>query len=140
MKVKSIKQLVSIALSSNAHVEIVIGKLPIKQARIIEKIIGENLVGCERLINTSAIKHTLNAHGSPEREEKRGQIAVTIDDFQKIPLILKEPDSIKYAGKNKRSQDVFLFTKKIGFTYIVAECVRNANKKKLDFGTMYKRK
>ena len=143
MKAKSIKELVSLALSdkSNIHAEYTLGKLPAKQSKLIEKITGYHLAGSERIIDTSAIRHTLRKHGSEIIETKHGQIAVSIDDFNKIPLILKEPDQIIYAGKNRLNQVVFLYQKKIGAVYYVAEAVRlSRTGNKLVFQTMYKRK
>ena len=116
MKAKSIKELVEMALSdsSNIHAEYSFGKLPAKQSKVIESILGHKLLGTERSIDTSAIRHTLGKHRSEINESKHGQIAVTIDDLNKIPLILKEPDLISYTGKNRLKQDVFLYTKRIG--------------------------
>ena len=109
MKVKSIKELVNLALSeeSNFHAEYTLGKLPAKQSRIIETITGYKLIGSDRIIDTSGIRHTLKKHGSESIESKHGQIAVSIDDFNKVPLILREPDQIIYSGKNRLKQDVF---------------------------------
>ena len=116
MKAKSIKELVELALSNKTskHAEYTLGKLPPKQSRIIEAITGYKLVGSERIIDTSGIRHTLRKHGSERMESRHGQIAVNIDDFSKISLILKEPDKILYTGKNRLQQDVFLFQKRIG--------------------------
>lgn len=140
--VKSVKHLVEIALENpNDYGEMIFSKLPIKQARLIEAFIGVNLVGTERIMETSAIRHTIKNHGSPIKEALRGQIAVTIDDFLKVPLILREPDKISYLGKNSAMQDVFLFTKQIGVIYMVAECVRFSKiGDRMVFCTMYKKK
>ena len=141
MKINSINQLVELALSDtkNTHAELVYGYLSSHQALIIEKEIGVNLKGAQRVIDTSGIRHALRKHGSPEKERKRGQIAITIDDFKLIPQILKSPDKIIYTGKNSLNQDTFAFHKKLKNAYIVAECVRFAKKgNKLVFATMYK--
>jgi hypothetical protein len=143
MKAKSIKELVNLALSEefNFHAEFTLGKLPAKQSRIIESLIGSKLVGSDRIIDTSGIRHTLKKHGSEINESKHGQIAVSIDDFNKVPHILREPDQIVYSGKNRLKQDVFLYQKKIGVIYYVAEALRISKKgDRLVFQTMYKRK
>lgn len=139
---KSIKQLVDIALSDGNHfAEFAFSKMPISQSKIIESEIGVKLVGVQRVIDTSGVKHTLKNHGSQIEESKRGQIAVSVDDFAKIPQIVKEPDSIKYLGKNKQKQDVFEYQKRIGDIYFVSEAIKIANAgNKLVFATMYKRK
>lgn len=143
MKVRSIKQLVEIALGneSNNYAEYTLGKLSPKQSKILEEVIGLRLVGAERIIDSNGIRHTLRKHGSERIESKHGQIAINLDDFNKIPLILKEPDSIFYSGKNRLKQDVFLYKKKIASIYYIAEAVRlSKTGNKLVFQTMYKRK
>ena len=107
----------------------------------MESEIGIKLVGCSRIIDTNGIRHTLRRHGSEIEEAKRGQVAVNLDDFNKIPLIVKEPDSIKYGGKNKLKQDFFIYEKKIGDTYFLSEAVKVASAgNQLVFSSMYKRK
>lgn len=143
MKAKSIKELINLALNdkSNIYAEYTLGKLSPSQSKIIEAIAGQKLVGTSRIIDTSSIRHTLRKHGSEIIESKHGQIAVSIDDFNKIPLILKEPDSITYIGKNRLKQEVFVYQKKIGPIYYVAEAIRLSKRSnKLVFQTMYKRK
>jgi hypothetical protein len=142
MKPKNIKQLVTLALSENKeHAELIIGKIPIKQSKFIESKIGVKLVGCNRIIDTSSIRHTINKHGSEIGEAKQGQVAVNIDDFNKIPMILKEPDTIGYLGLNNRKQHLFEYKKWIGANYFVVEAVRIARKNNsLIFTTMYKKK
>jgi phage-Barnase-EndoU-ColicinE5/D-RelE like nuclease3 len=142
MNPKNIKQLVDIALrDGNLFAEFTFSKMPIAQSKIIENEIGIKLVGIHRVMDTSGIRHTLKNHGSEIDELKRGQIAVTIDDFNKIPQIVKYPDNIRYLGKNKLKQDVFEYEKRIGKIYFVSEAVKIAKVgNKLIFATLYKRK
>ena len=141
-KAKSIRELIEKALSkSNEAYEYTIGKLPPAQAKKIKQYTDLNLAGVPRVIDVYGILHALRHHGTSATEVKRGQVPVTLDDFSKVPFILKEPDSIEYAGKNSLNQDVFLFIKKMESVYVVAECVRVARAgNRLSFATMYKRK
>jgi phage-Barnase-EndoU-ColicinE5/D-RelE like nuclease3 len=141
--IKKIKELVNQSLDIKpVHKILSIGKSSKEQTEFINKYVTEDVTGIERFIDTSGIRHALKEHGSPKTEEPRGQIAITIDDFELIPEILKNPDSIEYVKKNSLKQDIFLYTKEIGNIYFVAEAVRLSKKKgnKLIFGTMYKRK
>jgi hypothetical protein len=141
MQAKSIKELIEIALSSNQHAEYNFTLLTKQQAKIIEEKIGIDLTGVHRIIDTYGIKHAIKEHGSASKEHSRGQEPVNLDDFLLIPQILKEPDKIEYAGKNSLRQDVFKFSKRVGWLYIVAEAVRVSSKgNKLVFITLYKRK
>lgn len=141
-KAKSIKEVVETALSgTNKSTQCIIGKVPANQGKLIESFIGIKMHGVERILDSSAVLHTLRKHGDAVKEARRGQIAVTTDDFNRVPYILKEPDIIEYKGKNKRRQDVFLYYKKMEMLYIVCECVRVASSgNKMVFTTLYKRK
>ena len=92
-------------------------------------------------MDSNGIRHALRKHGNDKLESKHGEIAINIDDFSKLPQILKEPDAITYAGKNRLKQETFLYEKRIGSIYYVAEAVRHSKTgNKLIFQTMYKRK
>lgn len=138
---KEIRELVTKALTiENKHYELVLSYLPNYQATIIEKYVGVNLAGVERIIDTYAIKHTIKMHGNERTEKSRGQLPVNIDDFELIPEILKT-DIVKYGGKNALKQDVFVFEKRIGNLYFVVEAVRFSKKgNKMVFQTLYKKK
>ena len=91
---------------------------------MIEKEIGVDLTGCERYIDTYTIRHTLKNHGFATTEEKRGQVVITLDDFQLIPSLIENAQKIKYIGKNKRKQDVFEYHTISNGRYIILEAVR----------------
>ncbi|MEZ5055290.1 MAG: hypothetical protein R2807_11115 [Chitinophagales bacterium] len=140
---KEIQELVEYALTTttNKKVELVIGKVSKKQAKEIEEIIGINLEGAERIIDSYMIRHALAEHGSPTIEKKRGQIAITLDDFEHVPTVLTSPDNIDSIGKNKLKQELVRYTKYIGDTYFIVEAIRVSKRgNKMIFTTMYKRK
>jgi hypothetical protein len=141
-KKTKIQELVDFALSdtSNLHKEIVIDKVNEKQAKIMLDEIGINLENAERCIDTSTIRHIIKNHGSVKKEEKRGQIAINLDDFDLITKVLETAKDVKYRGKNNLKQDVFEYRKKINHTYVVLEAVivnkRRGNR--MSISTMYK--
>lgn len=140
---KDIKELVKFALDQHPKHKIInIGKVPKVQIEFLNKFVSEDITGIERYMDTSGIRHALREHGSTKLEDARGQIAVTIDDFELVPQILRSPDSIEYKGKNKLKQDVFYFIKEIDHIYFVAQAVRLSKKKgnKIVFETVFKRK
>ncbi|MFN8281986.1 MAG: hypothetical protein U0U67_02165 [Chitinophagales bacterium] len=140
---KEIQELVEYALTSetNKKRELVIGKVSKKQAKEIEKLVGINLEGVERVIDSYMIRHALGKHGSPTKESKQGQIAITIDDFILLPEVYIHPDKIEYIGKNSLKQDLFRYIKKIDESLFIIEALRVSKKGyKLIFTTMYKRK
>lgn len=140
---KEIIELVQHAIlsKSNDKKELVIGTVSRGQGRIIHNLIGIDLHGVERVLDSYMVKHTLAKHGFAAVENKHGQIAITLDDFALIPQITSDPDKIEYAGKNALKQDLVKYTKRIGNNYIVVEAVRVAKRgNKVVFTTMYKKK
>ncbi|HWZ21696.1 MAG TPA: hypothetical protein VNW06_03535 [Cytophagaceae bacterium] len=140
---KELKKLIeySFTSASNKKKEMVIGKVQTLQAKKIEEYIGVNIKGCERVIDNYMIRHAIGEHGNIEYEKKRGQIAITLDDFLLIPEIFTNPDTIEYIGKNSLKQDLIRYTKKIGYLYVVVEAVRVAKRgNKLVFTTLFKKK
>jgi phage-Barnase-EndoU-ColicinE5/D-RelE like nuclease3 len=140
---KEIKELVEFALSDelNKHKVISIGTVTKKQAEIIKKITGIEMYGCVRIIDTSAIRHILRNHGFTKQEESRGQIAVTIDDFENIPHYITNASKIEYIGKNRIKQDSFQYTTEEDGTIIIIEgVIINKRGNKMQIETMYKKK
>ena len=66
---KEIRELVEFALSDdlNQHKAIIIGKVTHKQAELIKKQIGIDMYGCERYLDTNAIRHTIKMGNRSKR-------------------------------------------------------------------------
>ena len=97
-------------------------------ALILEKT-GLNVVGFTRILDNYGVRHTLKQHGDPVKEAKRGQIAVTLEDFGKIGLVTTEPDDIFSDGTNKIGRQVIVFVKLIdGIGYRHVEELRGKHK------------
>jgi hypothetical protein len=140
---KSIKELIEVALAStsNTHAELCIGAVTQRNANDIKQLINQDLVGAERYLDTSTIRHIINNHGSVELEAKRGQIAITFDDIEAIPQILRSYNKIKYIGKNRLQHDMFEYHTKSDVVYIIVEAVRIRKwGNRMYIQTMYKRK
>ncbi|MFA5619022.1 MAG: hypothetical protein WDA08_01805 [Weeksellaceae bacterium] len=116
-----------------------IGKITPEQAKILKEKLGIDPTGFKHTLDKSEIVHTLNEHGEVKAESNRGQIAVTENDFLRLPEILNNPDKIEYSGKNKKGLETIKYTKAFNGTTYVVEEVRNG-RKELALNTMYKRK
>lgn len=141
-KKTEIQKLVEFALSDklNQHKELIIGKVNKRQAEAIKSVMNVDLLGKERFLDTSTIRHIIKQHGSEKTEASRGQVAINLDDFELIPEIVEKATNINYLGKNNLNQDVFEYRKKIKNTYVVIEAVRLSKKKsnRIFISTMYK--
>jgi phage-Barnase-EndoU-ColicinE5/D-RelE like nuclease3 len=96
-------------------------------------------------IDNFGILHTLESHGNPVSEAKRGQIAVEKIDFVKLLEVFLEPDEIVLVRPASHTQKSLLqFIKKIeDKIYVVKEVWNITSQKKnkksrLVFHTMYK--
>lgn len=98
-------------------------------------------------IDNYGIIHTLEQHGNPLSESRRGQVAVVKEDFVKFLDVFLEPDEISLSGKTKRTNLPLLqFMKVLDDKKFVLKEVRtiiSTKKKKVSrlvLHTMYKTK
>ena len=102
---------------------------PVVNVALIQAQTGFNLAGFTRVLDNYGVRHTMKQHGDPVREFKRGQLAVTLEDFGLIPLITGEPDNVYTDGKNRIGREVIVFVKLIdGIGYRHVEEIRGKHK------------
>lgn len=91
---------------------------------------------------SSAVSHNQKHHGNPDTEDARSQIAITTEDYSRIPDILDSYDRVsKSPNKTKGTEnDVIIYEKVFddGYVYYLEE--KRDNRKSLAFHTMYKKK
>lgn len=140
-KAESIKALVELSLtsSSNEQVKFSMGNVTKPVAETVKEITGLDIEGYDCIIDNFAIKHTLLQHGNAVKEEKRGQVAVTLDYFEKIPMVLKNPNKISDGGTNKIGRRVIVYEKRVNGVIIYVEEIRR-KQKELALLTMYIKK
>jgi phage-Barnase-EndoU-ColicinE5/D-RelE like nuclease3 len=114
--------------------------------RILDET-GIDVVGHWVCLDNYGIVHTLEHHGNPVFESKRGQIAVEREDFIMMLEVFLCPDEIKIVEEIKKSRRVLIqFIKRIDDKmYVVKEIrtITSQKKKKISrlvFHTMYKKK
>ena len=141
IKVKSIKHLVELAITvvTNEHFKFSLGKVSTEIANIVKQVTGMDISGYDCIIDNFAVKHTLLQHGNAAKEEKHGQIPVTIDYFEKIPDVIKNPDCISDGGLSKIGRRIIVYAKRVNGVIIYVEEIRT-KKKELAMLTMYMKK
>ena len=112
--------------------------------RQIEDLMKEGILVNENWVHsieTSAIIHVLKRHGSDIRNHKSGQIPIHKDDFQRIPSILKEYDSLTISEASTKStgNTVIRYEKKFedGKIFYLEE--KRDGRRSLALQTMYKK-
>lgn len=127
------------------HRKIDLFEIPELLASRIKEKTAIDLLGFWICIDNFGILHTLENHGNPVSEAKRGQVAVEKEDFITMIEVCLYPDEIKFVGNSKHTQKPLLqFEKKIENKIFVVKEVRIVTSKKknklnrLVFHTMYK--
>jgi DNA polymerase III sliding clamp (beta) subunit (PCNA family) len=106
------------------------GLVDAKQAETIEDATGINVEGFERSLDTYAIRHILKNHGNAKIEEARGQVAITKEDFDKIPNVMNNPDRVANVGISKINQKpLIVYLKRVNGVILVVEEVLESKKK-----------
>lgn len=135
-----ISELVALAKSDpTTYKEINFGNVPNSQAQSICAITGVEIRSAQKILSTQGIRHAFSTHGDHSQEAPRGQIGITDSDFERIPEILSEPDSVERANKSKKGDDGILFKKLFGHKlfHVVVNVKRGNREKSLTFATMY---
>lgn len=103
---------------ADRKIEAVIGTV---DAATMRNKTGFDLAGHVHVVDNYAVRHTMRKHGNPDREAMRGQIAVTLKDFNQVGKITSAPDHVFRDGKNGTGRDVIVFAKVIngiGYRYV----------------------
>jgi phage-Barnase-EndoU-ColicinE5/D-RelE like nuclease3 len=111
----------------------------------VQEATGIDINGHWVCMDNFGIIHTLEQHGNPISESRRGQIAVEKEDFERFLEVFLYPDDIQLAGVTKRTNlPLIQFIKKMGHkTFVIKEVrtISSLKKKKVSrlvFHTMYK--
>jgi uncharacterized membrane protein YbhN (UPF0104 family) len=99
---------------------------------------GVRIAGFQHVIDTSAIRHIQLKHGDRESEERRGLVAVTSIDIERIPIILSAPTKLVLRAINKRGQPLIAYISRDTDTSIVYLEEVRPGKQELATVTMWK--
>ncbi|TAE00119.1 MAG: hypothetical protein EAZ97_06875 [Bacteroidetes bacterium] len=125
---------------SNKQHKLILGKLTETEVLELESQLGIDLSGYQRILDNFGIKHSLKEHGDAKKEELRGQIGITNEDFEKILEIVSDPDEIETGEKSRLGKDLIKYSKVIeNALFFYVEEIRTG-KKELALQTIYKRK
>lgn len=83
-----------------------------------------DLSGHRREASDDMLRHAMNSHGSNPKEATRGQRALTVKDYQRLPAVTNKADSVTLSPKKHRGLPVIEYSKEIGGeTFVYAEAV-----------------
>ena len=89
-----------------------LGIITTKTANKIEKITGIEVNNRKHILLDNDIRHMLNQHSDKIKEAKKGQIAITSKDIEKIPDIINNYDRIIKGTENTKGEQSIRYTKK----------------------------
>lgn len=115
----------SIRYPSNA--KLYFGKIGKVLADKIKSELNIDIENYNISLQANAIRHILKNHGDKSIENKRGQIAVTKEDFKLIPKIISEYDKIKNVGITEKNNIAINFEKQVENKYFLITYISGKN-------------
>lgn len=117
-----------------------LGKLTQRTVDLVRQATGLDVSGFSAIMNSSEAWHAFCNHSDAEKESARGQVAVSAEDFELVPVILNEPDSVALGDElDGNGRPLIVFIKKIGNEYVALQGFSN-KKKGLAFDSMWIKK
>ncbi len=111
------------------------GKLSIEEVEKLKTETKLNLSGYERVVENKSVFHAFEMHGNEQKEIRRHQIAITPDDFERIPELTKEHQKVGISHDNIL---IHYYIEPDRFFVYVEEI--DSKRRVLNFQTLYKRK
>lgn len=78
-------------------------------------------------MQANAVRHIFKNHSDQNIEVKRGQIAITKEDFELIPNIISDCDKLKNVGLTEKNNIAIRFEKQFGDKYFLVTYISNKN-------------
>ncbi len=122
---------------SNNFEKIKVSSVSKKDAELILKETGIDIYNYTHIVDSFGVRHVMLNHSCISKEKNKGQVAVTVDDFDLIADIVKSFDSVKYGGKNKAGRDILVYVKKTSNYFFYVEEIRSIKNKEAVIQTMY---
>ena len=137
----TIRDFVRNAVNSRSNNErLYLGKIPESTVQRVREATGLDISGFSSIMNGGEVRHALKNHAQTDTEAARGQVGITEEDFERLPEILADPDSIRLSEKrDSAGRPAIIFTKKIGDRYVTVQGY-SQGKQGLIFDTMWANK
>ena len=117
-----------------------ISKVSEQESKEIQQKTGLDVSGYEHTLSNTEIKHAHRQHGNEKAEAARGQIAISEEDIELIPFIIKNYDSVSLSPDESEGRPVLIYKKRIEEEYVYLTLVLGINKKELRFKDLWKKK
>lgn len=126
--------------SRSSNERLYLGKIPESTVQKVREETGLDISGFSSIMNGGEVRHALKNHAQTDTEAARGQVGITEEDFERLPEILADPDSVRLSEKrDSAGRPAIIFTKKIGDRYVTVQGY-SQGKQGLIFDTMWANK
>ncbi len=114
-------------------------KIEGEEAQRLGNVLGANVEGFEHGADESAIRHVLKEHGDSAKEEVRGQVAVTREDIENLPIYTdpERVDSIVLGSKGPMGVQTVVYKTRVNGHVVAVEEVR-VGRNRFALKTMWK--
>ena len=110
----------------NQYKRLDIGVVDKDLASLIQNLTEIDVTNYVITIDSYSIIHTLERHGNPIKEAKRGQIGIEKHHFREVLDVILNPDNVRYETKHNKVS--LIFEKDKGDKYYVVKEIRQVVK------------
>ena len=111
---------------ANEYTRLDIGVIDEGLGALINRLTNIDVTDFLITIDTYSITHTLERHGNPIKEAKRGQIAIQKHNFLEILDVILNPDTVRHDVRHNRAS--LIFEKDKGDRYFIVKEIRQVVK------------
>lgn len=101
---------------------------------------GFDISGYQHDLDVSGTRHAIKEHSNPKTEDLRGQIAITDDDFKKIPDVIYSYDDVSFGETDTKNTPLIKYSKKFDDGPIIYVEEIRTRQKTLTIKSMWKHK
>ncbi len=136
-----IKDFITRNFSNRENTKLELFEAQPKTVAFIQEKLGIDVSKFKHTIDSFDVRHATNRHSAFNKGNlQKGEVPLTIEDFENVPLILSNPDNIRLSSKpTKQGNFAIIYQKRIGNEVYYVEEIRNSSRT-LALKTMYKQK
>ncbi len=116
-----------------------LGLLTTEDAATVQRLTGQAGEGFDWALDPAGVRHIRAHHGDAGAEARRGQLAVTVEDYARLPAILNDPDAVTAAGLTATGQPAVRVVKVIAVHEYVAVFERRGGRRMMALQSFWKR-
>lgn len=110
----------------------------VRRPAALSKMVGEDVRGFKHAASNQAMRHSLRQHGDAKTEKARGQKPIVLDDFTKLPQVMRTGSYHQADQRAFGPRRIEVHATIDGVRYIYVAEIRR-KQRRIDMVTMWKR-